>query len=147
MMAVLQVKDAERAVPTADQVLRQLLYVIARDLGLGRKQSEQASEIGKFRIDGIQVSISCLETDSQREAIIVAKLPVRLEPESIRQLLEINLIAAIALHATIAIDSDGDAILLAMLPILQADASSFVKHITQMALFAATVRQQIGESK
>ena len=145
MTAVLQVSDSQRIIQTADQVLHRLLFSIAKELGLGKKQAEQAAEARSLRLDGIHVSISCLETDLHRDAIIVAKLPLLLYPETIRQLLEINLIAAIALHATIAIDSDGEAILLAVLPIEETDAASFAKHIGQMVLFAMTVQQQVGK--
>lgn len=145
MTAVLQVSDNQRIIPTADQVLNQLMYAIARELGLGKRQAEQAANARSLRLDGIQVSVSCLETDLHRDAIIVAKLPLTLDPDSTRQLLEINLIAAIALHATIAIDSDGGAILLAMLPVEETTAVVFAKHISQMVLFALTVQQQIGE--
>lgn len=145
MTAVLQVSDSQRIAPTADQVLHQLLYSIARELGLGKKHAELAADARSFRLDGIEVSISCLETDQQRDAVIVAKLPLALDAESIRQLLEINLIAAIALHATIAIDSDGEAILLAMLPVEETTAVAFAKHISQMVLFALTVQQQVGK--
>ena len=144
MTAVLQVSDNQRIIPTADQVLNQLMYAIARELGLGKRQAEQAANARSLRLDGIQVSVSCLETDLHRDAIIVAKLPLTLDPDSTRQLLEINLIAAIALHATIAIDSDGDAILLAMLPIEVTGAAGFAKHISQMVLFATTVQQLVG---
>ena len=123
MTALLQVSNNETIAPTADRVLRQLISSIARELGLGKKLAEQAAEVGTMRIDGIYVSISCLETDLHQDAIIVAKLPIELQADSIRQLLEINLIAAIALHASIAINSDGEAILLSTLPIVQQQVS------------------------
>lgn len=146
MTAVLQVSDSQRIAPTADQVLHQMLYSIARELGLGKKQAELAADARSLRLDGIHVSISCLETDLQRDAVVVAKLPLTLDADSFRQLLEINLIAAIALHATIAIDSDGEVVLLAMLPVEETTVVAFAKHISQMVLFALTVQQQVNKN-
>ena len=144
MTAVLHVSENQQLVLTADQVLHRLLYSIACELGLGKKEAELAAEARALRIDGIYVSMSCLETDLHQDVIIVAKLSVNLSHDATRQLLEMNLIAAIALHATIAIDSDGDAILLAMLPIEVTGAAGFAKHISQMVLFATTVQQLVG---
>ena len=146
MTAVLQVPRKKEVTLTTDQLLHRLIYDASRELGLPKWQAEQAADGGMMKVDGIQISISCLETDVQKDAIVVAKLAVMVCPDSIRQLLEINLIAAIALHSTISIDSDGDAILLALLPIEKSDASFFANHVSQMALFATTVQQQIGKS-
>src|SRR5436305_1348899 len=97
-----------------------------------------------MRVDGTKMSISCMETDIQKDAIIVAKLTVPVDPASIRQLLEINLIAAIAMKSTIAIDCDGEAILLSLVPLATSNPSSFASHISQMALFANTLECQIA---
>ena len=144
MTAVLQVSRKIESELSSDQMLQRLLNSAARELGFTKKQSEEAAEIGMMRVDGVKISISCLETDVQKDAIVVAKLAVPVDPASIRQLLEINLIAAIALNSTIAIDCDGAAVLLALVPIATAAPSSFANHIGQMALFANTLECQLA---
>lgn len=143
MSAVFQVARKTETT-TTDQVLHRLLSLAARELGLSKKQSEEAAEIGVMRVDGVKISISCMETDMQRDAVVVAKLSVPVDPASLRQLLEINLIAAITLGSTITIDCDGAAILLGLVPIATAGPASFANHISQMALFANTLALQFA---
>lgn len=145
MSAVLQVTRSHERDLTTEQLVHSLCYAAARELGLPKKQSEQAAALGIMKVDGIKISITCLETDTQRDAIIVAKLAVSINPISLRELLEINLVAAIALNSTIAIDSDGDAVLLAVFPIESSNGSFLAKHVSQMALFAETIKRQIGQ--
>ena len=143
MSAVFQVSRKAEST-TTDQVLQRLLSLSARELGLSKKQSAEAAEIGVMRVDGVKISISCMETDAQKDVVVVAKLTVPVDPASLRQLLEINLIAAIALNSTIAIDCDGAAILMALMPIATATPPSLANHISQMALFANTLEVQFG---
>lgn len=143
MSAVFQVSRNPETTNT-DQVLYQLLCLAARELGLSKKLAEEAAQMGVMRVDGVKISISCIETDIQKDAVVVAKLAVPIDPASLRQLLEINLIAAIALNSTIAIDCDGAAILLALLPIATAEPASLASHISQMVLFANTLENQFG---
>ena len=147
MTAVLKVSIGADETLTSDQLLHRLLTSAARELGLSKKQSEEAADLRVMCVDGVKISISCLETDVQKDAIVVAKLAVPVDPASIRQLLEINLIAAIALNSTIAIDCDGAAILLALIPIATSAPASLASHISQMALFANTVEYQISNRK
>lgn len=144
MTALLQIREVKKVAVTTDQALSELVYLMARELGLGKKQAETAASLGTLRVDGLRISITCLETDLHQDAVITAKLSILLDPDAIRHLLEINLIAAIALHATIAIDSDGDPILLALLPIRGMTAGTFAGQLSQMALFATTVQQQVS---
>lgn len=146
MSAVFQVSRKTEPT-TTDQVLNRLLCLAARELGLSKRQSEEAAEIGLMRVDGVKISISCMETDVQKDAVVIAKLAVPVDPASLRQLLEINLIAAIALNSTIAIDCDGAAILLALIPIATAAPAALANHISQMALFAKTLEIQFGPSR
>lgn len=143
MSAVFQVSNKAET-STTDQVLHRLLSLAARELGLSKKQSDEAAEVGVMRVDGVKISISCMETDVQKDAVVVAKLAVPVDPASLRQLLEINLIAAIALNSTIAMDCDGAAILMALVPIATAVPASLAHHISQMALFANTLEIQFG---
>ena len=126
---------------TVEENLR--LGLAARALGLSKRQANEAAELGCMRVDGIQISVSCLETDVQKDAVIIAKLNVPVDPASLRQLLEINLVEAIALQSTIAIDCNGDAILMALLPVFTSAPSTLANHISQMALFANTLEIQI----
>lgn len=143
MTAVLQVTKQVREHATTEQELQRRLGLAARELGLSKRQASEAAELGCMRVDGIQISVSCLETDVQKDAVIVAKLNVPVDPASLRQLLEINLVAAIALQSTIAIDCNGDAILMALLPVFTSAPSTLANHISQMALFANTLEIQI----
>jgi hypothetical protein len=144
MMAALKVSKFRDVVPTTEQMLQHLLMLAARALGLSKKHAQEAAEIGNMRVDGVQISVSCLETDAQQDAIIVAKLAVPCDPAAIRHLLEINLIAAIAMHSTIAIDCDGQAILLSLVPIGSTEPSAFASRISEMALFANTLEAQLA---
>lgn len=143
MTAVLQRPAQAEEDMTTEQELQRRLRLAARELGLSKKQALEASELGCMRVDGIQISVSCLETDVQKDAVIVAKLNVPVDPASLRQLLEINLVAAIALHSTIAIDCNGSAILMALLPVYESSPSAMANHISQMALFANTLEIQV----
>ena len=145
MTAVFKIPGKFEPIMTTEQVLQQLLKSAARELGLSKKQAQEASEIGTMRVDGVHMTVSCLETDVQKDAIVVAKLRVPVDPASIRQLLEINLVAAIAVGSTIAIDCNGAAILLALIPILKAEPATLANHISQMALFANTLELQIAD--
>ncbi len=144
MTAALQVSADVDPLLTTEQALNQLLRQAARELGLSKRQAQEAAEIGTLRVDGVQISISCLETDVQKDAVVVAKLNVPVDPAAIRQLLEINLVAAIALSSTIAIDCNGSAILLALVPIITSEPAFLAGHISQMALFANTLEIQIA---
>ncbi|MES2831666.1 MAG: CesT family type III secretion system chaperone [Pseudomonadota bacterium] len=145
MTAVLQVSRKNESAMTGDQLLHEMLISTARELGFSKKQSQEAAEAGSMKVDGVKITVTCLETDAQKDAIIVAKLAVPTEGDAIRQLLEINLIAAIAMRSTIAIDCDGEAILLALVPIASATPTSFAHHIGQMALFANTLECQLAK--
>ncbi|MBC7500369.1 MAG: hypothetical protein H7315_07715 [Herminiimonas sp.] len=144
MRAALQVSSGNESVLTTEQALHELLRMAGKELGLSKKDAHGAAQGGVMRVDGVHVSISCFETDVQRDAIIVAKLNVPVNPASIRQLLEINLVATIALGSTIAIDCDGQAILLSLLPIFTSSHTFLANHISQMALFANTLELQIA---
>jgi hypothetical protein len=143
MTAVLQVSKPAEARVTTEQELQRRLKLAARELGLSKKQALEAAELGCMRVDGIQISVSCLETDVQKDAVVVAKLNVPVDPASLRQLLEINLVAAIALQSTIAIDCNGSAILMALLPVFGSTPEALANHISQMALFANTLEIQV----
>lgn len=144
MTAVLKMSTKKEPTLTGDQLLHQMLISTARELGFSKKQSLEAAQAGSMRVDGVKITVTCLETDAQKDAIVVAKLAVPTEGNAIRQLLEINLIAAIAMRSTIAIDCDGEAILLALVPIANATPTSFAQHIGQMALFANTLECQLA---
>jgi hypothetical protein len=146
MTAALKISTDNESAATTEQALHSLLNMACRELGLSRREANAAAQGGSMRVDGVQVSVSCLETDVQRDAIIVARLNVPVDPASIRQLLEINLVAAIALSATIAIDCDGHAILLALLPIFTSAPVFLANHISQMVLFANTLEVQMAKS-
>jgi hypothetical protein len=146
MAAALQISTDTEPALTTEQALHSLLNMACRELGLSKREANEAAQGGSMRVDGVQVSVSCLETDVQRDAIIVAKLNVPVDPASIRQLLEINLVASIALSATIAIDCDGHAILLALLPIFTSVPGFLANRISQMALFANTLEMQMARS-
>jgi hypothetical protein len=147
MTAVLQVSKKHDKPLSSDQLLHQLISQAARELGLSRKQSEDAAAVRSLRVDGVKMTISCLETDVQKDAIIVAKLAVPIDFGSMRQLLEINLIAAVALNSTIAIDCEGAAILLALMPIVTSKPAVVANQISQMAVFANTLEFQIANKK
>jgi hypothetical protein len=147
MTAVLQVSKKHDKPLSRDQLLHQLISQAARELGLSRKQSEDAAAVRSLRVDGVKMTISCLETDVQKDAIIVAKLAVPIDFGSMRQLLEINLIAAVALNSTIAIDCEGAAILLALMPIVTSKPAVVANQISQMAVFANTLEFQIANKK
>ncbi len=144
MTALLQSPKEARDNPTTEQELQRRLGLAARELGLSKKQAQEAAESGRMRVDGILISISCLETDVQKDAVVVAKLNVPVDFAALRQLLEINLVAAIALRSTIAIDCNGAAILMALLPVLSSAPTALANHISQMALFANTLEIQIA---
>jgi len=146
MTAALQLSKKNETSMTGEQRLHQMLIATARELGFSKKQSEEAAEAGTMRVEGVKITVTCLETDTQKDAIVVAQLAVPIAGDTIRQLLEINLIAAIAMRSTIAIDCDGAAILLALVPIKEATPISFAHHIGQMAMFANTLECQLSRS-
>ena len=143
MTVAVQIESAGNASLLGDQRFYNLLFAAARELGLSKKQAGDAASIGALSVDGVHITVSSLETDVKKDIIVVAKLVLPIDPASIRQLLEINLIATIALHSTIAIDCDGCAILLSLLPVATCTATALSSQISQMALFAHTLEYQI----
>ena len=97
MTVAVQIESAGNASLLGDQRFYNLLFAAARELGLSKKQAGDAASIGALSVDRVHITVSSLETDVKKDIIVVAKLVLPIDPASIRQLLEINLIATIAL--------------------------------------------------
>lgn len=146
MPATLLAARPEEVDSSADEQLNRLFYLSALELGLSKIQSQQAVANRYFLLENIRLSVARFETEIQRDAIVLARLDISLNADALRQLLEINLIASIALNSTIAIDADGDPVLLSILPIFSTTPEAFSKHLSQMVLFSKTIQKQL-ESK